>query len=168
MKIASVFSRTVHASVVLAILVGHVGVQAGKPEWAGQGNGKKGQQEEGEGRSVQQAQPSGGLSLSVNIGFGSQQQRAAQDYYGAQARAGKCPPGLAKKNNGCLPPGQAKKWKKGMSLPRDVQYYPLPNELVVRMGIPPAGHKYIRVAGDILLVAVGTMVVVDAIEDLMR
>ena len=95
MKIASVFSRTVHASVVLAFLVGHVGVQAGKPEWAGHGNGKKGQQEEGEGRSVQQAQPSGGLSLSVNIGFGSQQQRAAQDYYGAQARAGKCPPGLA-------------------------------------------------------------------------
>lgn len=29
------------------------------------------------------------------------------------------------------------------------------------------GHKYVRVAGDILLVAVGTMMMVDAIEDLM-
>jgi len=24
-----------------------------------------------------------------------------------------CPPGLAKKHNGCLPPGQAKKWHRG-------------------------------------------------------
>jgi len=24
-----------------------------------------------------------------------------------------CPPGLAKKNNGCMPPGQAKKWQRG-------------------------------------------------------
>jgi hypothetical protein len=27
--------------------------------------------------------------------------------------AGGCPPGLAKKNNGCLPPGQAKKFRVG-------------------------------------------------------
>jgi hypothetical protein len=35
----------------------------------------------------------------------------AQSYYGGQygyAQRG-CPPGLAKKNNGCLPPGQARK-----------------------------------------------------------
>ena len=38
----------------------------------------------------------------------------------------------------------------------------------LRMGVPPAGYKYVRVAGDILLVAVGSMMVVDAIEDLMR
>lgn len=168
MKIASIFSRTVHASVLLAFISASMGVQAGKPEWAGQGHGKKGHQQEEEGRAPQQAPSGGGMNLSVNIGFGSQQQRAAQDYYGSQARAGHCPPGLAKKNNGCLPPGQAKKWQKGHALPRDVQYYPVPNELVVRMGVPPAGYKYVRVAGDILLVAVGTMMVVDAIEDLMR
>lgn len=168
MKISSVFSRVVHATVASALVAGSAGVYAGKPEWAGQGHGKKVQQEADEGRAAQQAQPSGGVSVSVNIGFGTQQQRAAQDYYGAQARAGKCPPGLAKKNNGCLPPGQAKKWQKGVALPRDVQYYPVPNELVVRMGVPPAGYKYVRVAGDILLVAIGTMMVVDAIEDLMR
>lgn len=168
MKIPLSISRAVHASVLLAFVAGTASVYAGKPEWAGQGNGKKVHREEEEERHPAQSQPSGGVSLSVNIGFGSQQQRAAQDYYGAQARAGHCPPGLAKKNNGCLPPGQAKKWQKGRALPRDVQYYPVPNELVVRMGVPPAGYKYVRVAGDILLVAVGTMMVVDAIEDLMR
>ena len=170
MQISTVLARAIHAGVLLAFVAGSLGAQAGKPEWAGQGHGKKAQQQEedDQGRAPAQAQSSGGVNLSVHIGFGAQQQRAAQDYYGAQARSGKCPPGLAKKNNGCLPPGQAKKWQKGHALPRDVQYYPVPNELVVRMGVPPSGYKYVRVAGDILLVAVGTMVVVDAIEDLMR
>lgn len=168
MQITTVLARAIHTGVLLAFVAGSVGAQAGKPEWAGQGHGKKGHQEEEQGRAPASVQTSGGGSLSINIGFGTQQQRAAQDYYGAQARAGKCPPGLAKKNNGCQPPGQAKKWQKGHALPRDVQYYPVPNELVVRMGVPPAGYKYVRVAGDILMVAVGTMMVVDAIEDLMR
>lgn len=167
MKNPAIWFRAVRIGALLACLVGSINALAGKPEWAGQGHGKKVQQEE-ESRAMGQPQASGGVSLSINLGFGSQQQRAAQDYYGAQARAGKCPPGLAKKNNGCLPPGQAKKWQKGYALPRDVQYYPVPNELVVRMGVPPAGYKYVRVAGDILLVAIGTMMVVDAIEDLMR
>jgi hypothetical protein len=32
----------------------------------------------------------------------------------------------------------------------------------------PAGHRYVRVAGDILLIAVGTSIVADAIQDLGR
>jgi Ni/Co efflux regulator RcnB len=75
-------------------------------------------------------------------------------------------PGLAKKNNGCLPPGQAKKYAIGQPLPRDVVFYPVPSSVVVQLGAPPAGHKYVRVATDILLIAVGTSMVVDAIQDL--
>jgi len=65
-----------------------------------------------------------------------------------------------------MPPGQAKKWSRGQPLPRDVVFYYLPPRLVVELGVPPAGHKYVRVAADILLIAVGTSIVVDAIEDL--
>jgi Ni/Co efflux regulator RcnB len=36
----------------------------------------------------------------------------------------------------------------------------------VQIGPPPAGHRYVRVAGDILLIAIGTGMVVDAIQDL--
>lgn len=79
-----------------------------------------------------------------------------------------CPPGLAKKHNGCLPPGQAKKWSRGRALPRDVRYYDLPPDLLVLMPPPPPGHRYVRVAGDILLITVGTSMVVDAIQDIMR
>ena len=91
-----------------------------------------------------------------------------RDYYVQEFQGGKCPPGLAKKNNGCMPPGQAKKWSMGYPLPRDVVYYDLPSQLVVRLGSPPSGHKYVRVASDILLIAVGTSMVVDAISDLGR
>jgi Ni/Co efflux regulator RcnB len=45
-------------------------------------------------------------------------------------------------------------------------YYPVPSEVQIRLGVPPAGYKFVRVAADILLIAVGTGMVIDAIEDL--
>jgi len=98
--------------------------------------------------------------------FGDQQKVAVHDYYRKQFRTGHCPPGLAKKGNGCMPPGQAKKWSIGRPLPRDVSVYDVPQELVVQIGIPPTGYRYARVANDILLIAVGTGMVIDAIQDL--
>ena len=100
--------------------------------------------------------------------FDRQQQDIISAYFGEQSRAGKCPPGLAKKNNGCLPPGQAKKWHRGQPLPRDLQRYPLPRDLLGRLPPAPRGHEYVRVASDILLIAVGSGMVLDAIEDLGR
>lgn len=91
-----------------------------------------------------------------------------REYYGSEKQKGNCPPGLAKKKNGCLPPGQAKQWKKGYPLAKDVVYYDLPDELRIRLPLPPPHHRYVRVAGDILMIAVGTSMVMDAIEDIMR
>ncbi len=147
---------------------------AEKPEWAGQGKGGKHEQKEHAGgkkdkpekqdKQVRQAQ------TEVRVGgyFVDHQRVVVQEYYGKQFRAGRCPPGLAKKNNGCMPPGQAKKWAVGQPLPRDVVYYPVPQSIVIQLGIPPAGHKYVRVASDVLLIAVGTGLIVDAIQDLGR
>lgn len=131
-------------------------VHADKPESAGKGKGKNKE-------SRDQVEHSHGGSY-----FGERQQVVVRDYYTQEFRAGNCPPGLAKKNNGCMPPGQAKKWSKGRPLPRDVVYYDVPPQLVVQLGAPPSGHKYVRVATDILLIAVGTSMVVDAITDLGR
>jgi Ni/Co efflux regulator RcnB len=38
----------------------------------------------------------------------------------------------------------------------------------MRLPPPPAGHRYVRVAADILLIAVGSSMVIDALEDLVR
>ena len=100
--------------------------------------------------------------------FTERHREVVRSYYGERYRAGHCPPGLAKKHNGCMPPGQAKKWRVGYPLPRDVRYYDAPGDIVLRFGMPPEGHRYVRVAADILLIAVGTGMVVDALEDLNR
>lgn len=105
---------------------------------------------------------------SGKIYFGDDNRRIIHDYYGALFRAGKCPPGLAKKNNGCLPPGQAKKWAIGQPLPPGLRHYDLPNDLLTRLPAAPSGHRYVRVAADILLIAIGTSMIVDAIEDIGR
>ncbi len=130
--------------------------RADKPEWAGKkhedrdrGNHDRGKKE---GRGEY---------------FEERHRVAVHDYYEDQFRAKKkCPPGLAKKRDGCLPPGQAKKWQVGKPLPRDVRVYDVPSALVVKIGPPPSGYRYVRVAADILMIATGTRMVVDAIQDL--
>jgi hypothetical protein len=126
---------------------------AEKPSWAGEGKGKG------------HAKKAGGKSAKH---FTAEHRGFVKEYYADEWRSGRCPPGLAKKRNGCLPPGQAKKWKVGQPLPRDVVFYELPPAVVVKLGPPPAGHKYVRVAADILMIAVGTNMVVDALSDLSR
>jgi Ni/Co efflux regulator RcnB len=100
--------------------------------------------------------------------FENRQHVAVRDYYTHQYNGSRCPPGLAKKNNGCMPPGQARNWQVGRPLAREVVYYEVPQPLVLQIGPPPSGHRYVRVAGDILLLAVGTGMVVDAIQNLGR
>ena len=102
--------------------------------------------------------------LKIGGFFGDQQREVVRQYYGSQTRAGRCPPGLAKKNNGCMPPGQARKYSVGRPLPRDVPYYPVSQTLLRGLGTAPSGYKYVRVASDILLLTLGSNVIVDAIQ----
>lgn len=133
---------------------------ADKPDWAGKNKGGK-----ANGHAAQQGQ--GGAAAGGHR-FDTDSRRMVEDYYGSRFRAGKCPPGLAKKHNGCMPPGQAKKWAMGQPVPRDLRFYDLPKDLRSRLPPPPPEHRYVRVASDILLIAVGTRMVVDAIEDIGR
>ena len=105
----------------------------------------------------------------VTVVFNGTQREAARSYFVTQHGRGNCPPGLAKKNNGCLPPGQAKKrYVVGHSLPHGVVVRELPVELSVRIGPAPAGYRYGILDGDLVKFAVGTMLVADAIEGLVR
>ncbi len=100
--------------------------------------------------------------------FQDNHRMAARDYYDRNYRGSRCPPGLAKKNNGCVPPGLARKWQQGHSLPRNVTYYSVPQPLVLQLGQPPAGYQYVRVSSDILLMEMATRMIVDSILDLGR
>jgi len=105
----------------------------------------------------------------VTVVFSATQREAARLYFVNEHGRGNCPPGLAKKQNGCLPPGQAKKrYVVGQSLPPGFLVGTLPVELSVRIGPAPAGYLYGIVDGDLVKLAAGTMLVVDAIEGLVR
>ncbi|GHU28873.1 hypothetical protein AGMMS50256_12270 [Betaproteobacteria bacterium] len=67
-----------------------------------------------------------------------------------------------------MPRVSSRAWSRGRPLPRSVVYYDLPPALVVELGPPPHGHRYVRVAGDILMIAVGTGLVVDALQDIFH
>ena len=137
---------------------------ADKPSWAGnKGNNSKSNKKN---KDNSYSHDKNGDVINLNVYFNNEQRKVIRNYYVEEYHRGHCPPGLAKKNNGCMPPGQAKKWKKGYPLPRDVVYYDLPSAVVVQLGRPPEGHRYIRVATDVLLMAVGTGMIVDAIQDL--
>ena len=107
-----------------------------------------------------------GNRIVVNDYFRNEHRNLIHDYYTREYRNGNCPPGLAKKNNGCMPPGLAKKWHIGQPLPSNVQYYPLPPVIVSQLGQPPVGYEYVRVDNDVLLLATGTRLVIDAIRNL--
>lgn len=164
--------KTLNFSACAAMLTAAAGLlvlpaHADKPSWAGGGKQEGEHGNKGHGCDRQQ---SGGKQDGSQRGsyFVDRYHTVVRDFYTQEFHGGKCPPGLAKKKNGCMPPGQAKKWSKGHPLPREVVYYDLPSQLVVRLGPPPSGNKYVRVASDILLIAVGTSMVVDAISDLGR
>jgi len=152
------------------------------PTWAGEG-GKKQDDDQGKGKGKGHDKKAGhsdkggkGKTESAHSASSGPGHRVFEDrhrvvvneYYVTEYRAGRCPPGLAKKNNGCMPPGQAKKWQVGHPLPRDVVFYELPPTLIVQIGAPPPGYRYVRVAADILMIAVGTGLVIEAISDLGR
>jgi hypothetical protein len=98
--------------------------------------------------------------------FSDGQRRSCADWY-HQDYARHCPPGLAKKHNGCMPPGLAKRrYAIGAPLPHGVVLAPIPTSLAIVLGPPPSGYRYGLLDGDVVKLAVGTALVVDAIEGL--
>jgi hypothetical protein len=181
--------NSMHRSRVLALaLAGLIGAAPAlaQPPWAGGGKGNGNdvhvsEEGNGQGNGKNKGNPHGksgggesgkaasqpGKPPRAGAYFDDHNRDAVHTYYASAGKNGKgCPPGLAKKNNGCMPPGQAKKWQVGHPLPTTVVTYAVPHQVLVSLPPVPVGHKYVQVAGDILLVAVGSMMVVDGINGL--
>ncbi|MEY4952438.1 MAG: hypothetical protein RL299_862 [Pseudomonadota bacterium] len=79
-------------------------------------------------------------------------------------RAKACPPGLAKKNTGCLPPGQ---WKKGDQLPAEwaaqfIRYGSLPDFFRTRYDLDPS-RRYLYRDDRVFVVDAVTRTVLDIV-----
>jgi hypothetical protein len=94
-------------------------------------------------------------------------QRGAMGY-----GAGACPPGLAKKNNGCLPPGQAKKlYNIGQRWPGSYgqmwNYNQIPYDLRSRYDFDP-DNRYYYGDGYLYQVDPRTMLIQQVVSALLR
>lgn len=157
-------------ALIIIGLIATSSAHADKPSWVRNNKAEKYRQEERHGHEWDRNE---GAFHNRNFDdhrrseyFGDRHRTIVHDYYFDQFLSGNCPPGLARKHNGCMPPGQARKWAIGRPLPRDVIYYDVPPEVLMQLGPPMAGYRYVRVATDILLITIGTGMVVDAIRDL--
>jgi len=150
------------AALALGLTAWAQGHGHGPPDKGGGPPGKGQGQGQGQARGQGQGQGQGG-----NVVIADRDRTTVYNYYRNEYVAGNCPPGLAKKDNGCMPPGQAKKlWAIGQPLPPDLVYYPLPGGLLGQLSPPPVGYQYVRVANDILLMATGTRMIAGALADL--
>jgi len=83
-----------------------------------------------------------------------------------------CPPGLAKKNNGCLPPGQAKKlYNRGQRWPGNYgyawNYNQIPYDLRNRYGFDP-NDRYYYGDGYLYQVDPATMLISQVVSAILR
>ncbi len=101
--------------------------------------------------------------------FDDRQRSSVREYYAhAYGNGKKCPPGLAKKHNGCMPPGHAGNWQVGQPLPRGATVYPLPSPVIQLLPPAPYGYRYVRIGGDIVLVQQQSNLIVDIIIGLLN
>jgi hypothetical protein len=97
--------------------------------------------------------------------------RDTRDYY-AERDGRRCPPGLAKKNNGCLPPGQAKKLVRGQRYASSYGYNPyaynsIPYDLRRQYDLDPYNQYYYD-GGNLYGVDPRTMIVEQVIRAILR
>jgi hypothetical protein len=152
--------RRALALVIPALLIG-----LASPAWAdkdkdNKGKGKHGHGDRGGGPAV--------VVQPVRVVVPDRDRAIVYQYYRTEFSAGRCPPGLAKKGNGCLPPGQAKKqlWVVGQPLPPAVIYQPVPRAVVQQLAPVPPGYDYVRVDNDVLLMDMTNRMVADVVNDI--
>lgn len=100
--------------------------------------------------------------------FNDQHRAYARQYYSTTYKNGKkCPPGLAKKNNGCMPPGQVQNLVVGQPIPPNVKVYQVAQPVIRQLPPAPVGYRYELIGGDIVLVQQQSNIIVDIIKGLL-
>ena len=151
--------RRALALVIPALLIG-----LASPAWADKDKDNKG----GKGNKHGHGGGPAVVVQPVRVIVPDRDRAVVYQYYRTEYSAGRCPPGLAKKGNGCLPPGQAKKlWVVGQPLPPAVIYEPVPRAVVQQLAPIPPGYDYVRVDNDVLLMDMTNRMVADVVNDIV-
>ena len=158
-------------SILCAALVSPASADNDKGQGNSHGGPKAGKHDNDRGRGDNDDRGNSGGPVVVvpyqQIVIVDRDRNVVHTYYRTEYAAGRCPPGLAKKNNGCLPPGQANRaWVIGQPLPPQIVYEPMPRALWTQLTPPPPGYEYVRVADDIVLMSTATRVIAGLLGNL--
>ena len=92
---------------------------------------------------------------TLNMVVPQRDRDAAYAYYRAEVAAGRCPAPLVRKDKACVAPAPAKQvWKLDQPLPGSVKTEAPPPGLIAKLSPSPAGHQYMRVDTDILVIGI--------------
>ncbi|MBI2737989.1 MAG: hypothetical protein HYX38_15770 [Rhodospirillales bacterium] len=107
---------------------------------------------------------------TLNMVVPQRDRDAAYAYYRDEIAAGRCPTPLVRKDKTCgAPPAPtARAWKLDQPLPDGVKADAPPPGLIAKLSPSPAGHQYLRVDTDILVIGLGTRNVAALVVDLSR
>ena len=136
----------------------------------GNGGGKHGNKhsQKNEDKAEKKAEKREREDIKQGAYFNDQHRTYARQYYSTTSKDGKrCPPGLAKKNNGCMPPGQVQDLVVGKPIPSNVKVYQVAQPVIQKLPPAPAGYRYERIGVDIVLFQQQNNIVVDVIKGLL-
>lgn len=157
------------ALAISAIFVAGPAFAKGNDEDHGKGKDKHAEKyEKKQQKQVEKAEKRERKEIEQGKYFNDQQRIYVREYYTSNYGQGKkCPPGLAKKGNGCMPPGQVRTWEVGQQIPRNVTVYSVPQPVILQLPPAPYGYRYSRIGGDIVLVQQQNNLIIDIIQGLL-
>lgn len=137
--------------------------------WAAVGSqAATGQQPSAPAQSSASPTPANTAGYGVKLGaYFTEEHKAAAKKSFAQhyAKAKDCPKDMERKGKTCRALVQGHYWVVGQPLRKEVQTFPLPDDVEARLPEPPQGYEYVRAGEDVLLVSKGLHLVVDMMED---
>ncbi len=107
---------------------------------------------------------------TLNMVVPQRDRDAAFAYYRDEIAAGRCPAPLVRKDKVCGAPAAmpTKPWRLDQPLPEGVKADAPPPGLIAKLSPSPAGHQYMRVDTDIIVIGLGTRNVAALVVDLSR
>jgi Ni/Co efflux regulator RcnB len=120
----------------------------------------------------QPAAPTPGNTVGYGVKLGAfftdkHKEAAKKSFEQHFAKTKECPKDMERKGKTCRAVVQGHYWAVGQPLRRDIETFPLPEDVEARLPKPPQGYEYLRAGEDVLLVSKGLHLVVDMMQDVV-
>lgn len=107
-----------------------------------------------------------GYGVKLGGFFTDQNKDAAKKSFAQHyARNKECPKDMERQGKTCHALVQGHYWVVGQTLRKEVETFPVPDDVQAHLPKPPDGYEYVRAGEDVLLLSKGLHLVVDMMQD---